>query len=37
MMLPSLTFIVDPTMDLMIKPYHECEKRKQHSQYSEST
>ena len=30
MVLPSLTFIVDPTMNLMSGPHHECERREHH-------
>ena len=37
MMFPPLTFIVDPTMNLMSGPHHECEKREYHSSYSGST
>ena len=32
-MLPPLTFMVDPTMNLMSRPHHKCEKREHHSPY----
>ena len=31
------TFMVDPTMNLMSRPHHECERREYHSLYSKST
>ena len=37
MVLPPLTFIVDPTINLMSVPYHECERREYHFLYSENT
>ena len=36
MVLSPLTFIVDPTMNLMSGPHHECERKKHHSPYFES-
>ena len=37
MVLPPLTFMVDPTMNLMSRPHHECERREHYSPCSEST
>ena len=37
MVLPPLTFIVDPTINLMSVSYHECERREYHFPYSENT
>ena len=37
MMLPPLTFMIDPTMNLMNGPHHECEKREHHCPYSKIT
>ena len=34
MMLPPLTFMIDPIMNLMNRPHHKCEKKKHHSPYS---
>ena len=35
MVLPSLTFIMDPTMNLISRPHHECERNEHHSPCSE--
>ena len=37
MVLPPLTFMVDPTINLMSGPHHECERREHYSLYSGST
>ena len=37
MVFPPLTFMVDPNMNLMSGPHHECERREHHSLCSEST
>ena len=31
MVLPSLTFMMDPTMNLMSRPHYECERNEYHS------
>ena len=37
MVFSPFTFMVDPTMNLISRPHHECERIKYHSSYSKNT